>query len=89
MRRTSVLVSVIDCPLYLVEITVGVESDDFMKRQSLTCYRLAVLPLLGTTVICVQPVEGRYVTIQERSHTPTGCMSLCDITIYVGKCTVL
>ena len=89
MRRTSVLVSVNDCPLSLVEITVGIESDDFMRRQALTCYRLDVLPLLGQTVICVQPVNGRYVTIQERSYTSTACMSLCDITIYVGMYTVL
>ena len=88
MRRTSFLVLVIDCPLTLVEITVGMESDDFIRREALTCYRLAVLPLLGTTVICVQPVNGRYVTIQERSYTSTACMSLCDITIYVGKYTL-
>ena len=88
MRRQSVLFPVIECPLSLVEITVGMESDDFMRGQALTCHRLVALPLLGTTVICVQPLKGRHVTIQERSYTSTACMSLCDITIYVGKYTV-
>ena len=77
-----------DCPLYLVEVTVGIQPGDFVRRQALRCYHLGVLPLLEARVICVQPLSGRYVTIEEKSDTYTPCMSLCDITIYEGGLTV-
>ena len=80
--------SVFECPLYFVEITVGVQPDDFMRRQALSCYHLGALPVQETTVTCVQPLSGRYVTIEEKTETYTPCMSLCDITIYEGGYTV-
>ena len=86
--KVCVLVSVTDCPLYLVEITVGMDRDDFMERQALRCYQLGVLPLLGTRAICVQPLSGRYVTIEEKNDSYIPCMSLCDITIHAGGYTV-
>ena len=85
----SVLFSVTDCPLYSVEITVGMQLDDFVGRQALKCYHLGVLPLVRTTVTCVQPLNGRYVTIEEKNDLYTPCMSLCDIAIYAGEYTVL
>ena len=87
-KNVYVLVSVTDCPLYLVEVTVGKQLDDFMARRALRCYHLGVLPLAGTRIICVQPLNGRYVTIEETSDLYTPCMSLCDITIYAGEYTV-
>ena len=72
----------------MVEVTVGMQPDDFKRRQALSCYHLGVLPLLETTAICVQPTSGRYVTIEEKTERYTPCMSLCDITIYEGGYTV-
>ena len=82
------IVSVMDCPLYSVEITVGTQPDEFMRRQASTCYQLGVLPPVETKLICVQSLSGRYVTIEERSDADTPCMSLCDVTIYEGGYTV-
>ena len=59
-----------------------------MRRQAWMCYNVGVLPPLKTSVVCVQPLRGRYVTVEERNDVYTPCISLCDITIYEGGCHI-
>ena len=70
------------CPLQSVEITVGMQFDEFLLRQALRCHDWFKLPALQARVICAQRITGRYLTIQEMSEDPLQCMSLCDVNVY-------
>ena len=69
------------------DITIGMEPDDFMSEKALRCLdqdnnefpRQALMK-------CVQPMTGRYLTVRERQDRfqPKGCLSVCDINIYVN-----
>ena len=71
------------------------KADDFMSKQAVMCSDWFALPELQSRLLCVQPLTGRYITIQERSPT-SSCMVLCDISLYIegryrelGHCLVV
>ncbi len=80
----------------MFDINVGLTSDDFRHGAALLCARNVTAGAAEAGIVeCVQPVEGRFVTIVNLRHvysepdrriTTDKCLKLCEVEVYAeGK----
>ena len=82
------------CPFRLADIYVGLTGYDFIDGSAFYCRRNVTTNSLNPMGFfgCVQPIKGRYVTIQNNvyhqheiwsaSFPSWTCLSLCDVKVY-------
>ena len=88
----------ITCPIRLANIYVGMTRDDYKSDAALYCRINVTTSTLDPKYLlrCQQPVQGRYVTIQnyvyhkydvlKHLYQERTCLNLCEVKIYAkGK----
>ena len=79
------------CELRLFDIYVGLMSDDFIHSAALLCARNQTAGIATSGIVkCLQPVEGRFVTIVNLRHIYSeplkrwdrNCLQLCEVEVF-------
>ena len=93
MRNYRFPFAIVDeCVLRFIDLHVGLDADDFLRKGAMLCARNVTLgPSDEGYTRCVQPVTGQHVTIDNlvylESETYTDayekCLYLCEVKVYV------
>ena len=79
------------CELRLFDISVGLMSNDFIHNAATWCARNKTAGIATSGIVkCLQPVEGRFVTIVNLRHIyseplkrrENNCLQLCEVEVF-------
>ncbi|ELU03338.1 hypothetical protein CAPTEDRAFT_193537, partial [Capitella teleta] len=74
----------IDCGLRKAKISLSNRVKGFLEQDVSYCTKDVSLVLDDVYIQCMQPISGRFLTIEMSGQDSGSCLSLCELEVYLS-----